>query len=225
MKPFVFLAVLASLTAAGQAASAAPQNSTSAPLVVVPGKSAGKVWLGATRATVHRLLGKPGQTSVRKLIGGPRGGVRYLPGTQSMTSVLVDEWLGPVPKDGWSGEGQRRFAVIFHLNRAVQLEWNAPQYRTAGGISVSSSLAQFRRFFRPVLSSYLFAEDGGGFRWYVYDDVKRGLAFTFGGQDNYDARIQPETLRIHRPGYAVIPDPGGKPIKANDEIPVSKTDR
>lgn len=176
-----------------------------APIPIVPGKSAGKIWLGAPRETVRRILGKPDATSVRG------------------NSISVDQWLGAEVKDADGNVSQRRFAVIYRGDRAAQIELNSPRYSTAQGISMHSSLAQFRKFFRPSPRAYLYSE--GGFRYYAYDDTRRGLAFAFGAQDSYDARVLPEILVIHRRGVRMIVNPGGEPITANDEISIRKTAR
>ena len=184
------------------------------PLRVVPGKSAGKIWLGAKRETVRRILGKPSVV------------------TKFTSDMVCDAWYGDVAKDDMTARKRAasnlpailRFAVIYENNRAVQIEFNTPHFRTDKGISTRSSLAQFRKSYRPFLRSFLYAdpEGGGGSRAYIYDDVRRGIAFTFGGQDRYDARVLPERLRIHRRGVRAIPDPGGVRKNYRDEVPVGQ---
>lgn len=203
----LLLATTASLVALANAMPA-KQGLPPAPerLLIRPGKGVGKVWLGASRHTVRQILGIPKASEVRK------------------DGVIVDEWLGPSVKSdaGWS-VARKRLAVLFRHDRAVQIELNSASYVTADGVSINSSLATFRKYYRPRLRSYLYLDDGGGgYRGYVYDDPKRGLAFTFGAQDNYDATIRPETLRVHHPGIAALPDPGGKPTVTHDEIPARK---
>jgi hypothetical protein len=109
----------------------------------------------------------------------------------------------------------------------VQIEFNDPKYKTAGGISVGSTLAEFRaQHKRPRVRAYVYDDgEGSGFVGYYYDAVAGGIAFSFGTQDNFDANTIPEALRIHAPGVPVIPDPGGKPTPANDERPVEKPKR
>jgi len=212
MKPFtIAAAVLSTASLLTAACPAAPvkgaSTSPSRSQLIVPGKSVGKVWLGATRLAVRLILGAPKASHVRT--GG----------------IAVDEWLGPpvTEKDSWAGASQRRLAVLFVKNRAVQIELNSPNFATKDGITSRNSLGQFRQYYRPRLKTYLYQDEGGGgYRGYIYDDVKRGLAFTFGAQDSYDAKVLPETLRVHRPGVFAIPDPGGQPRHYNDEIPVTR---
>jgi hypothetical protein len=74
------------------------------------------------------------------------------------------------------------------------------------------------------LRSYLFRDEdgGGGSRYYTHDDVQRGLTFTIGAQDLYDARALPQELIVHRRGVGVITDARAKRIYSNDEQPVGK---
>ncbi|HEX8553036.1 MAG TPA: hypothetical protein VF681_15940 [Abditibacteriaceae bacterium] len=203
---FLVAVVLSPLAVQAQPTAPPVANATAkvAPIPVVPGKSVGKVWLGAPRGTVRHILGKPSTIKARG------------------DNLTVDEWLGPEVKDSWNNISQRRFAVVYRHERAVQIEFNSPSYRTSQGISTNSSLGEFRKFFRPRLRAYLYTEGGGGFRYYAYDDRRRGLAFAFGGQDSYDARVLPEILVVHRRGAAMIVNPGGEPGQTSDEIPVQK---
>lgn len=209
MKIFgVFLIGLCALGGAANAQTVETKKAVAKPtsFPVVPGKSAGKIWLGASRETVRRIMGKPSQSYA------------------SAGGVTIEQWLGKPAKNAESGNTfYPRYAVLFKANRAIQIEWNSPDFETAHGVSTETNLAVFREFYRPYLRSFLFADpEGGGHRGYVYDDVRRGIAFTFGAQDRYDARVLPEKLLIHRPGVRAIPEEGGKRIKTNDEIPVQE---
>ena len=208
----IFGIALVSLFVLGGAANAqtptTKKNTIAKPMTfpVVPGKSAGKVWLGASRETVRKILGKPTQS-----YGSANG-------------VTIEQWLGKERKNAETGDTfWPRYAVLFKANRAIQIEWNAPHFQTADGVSSEANLAVFRHFFRPHLRAYLYADpEGGGHRGYVYDDVRRGIAFAFGAQDNYDARVLPEKLLIHRPGVRAIPEAGGVRKNYRDEIPVQE---
>ncbi|MDQ3812588.1 MAG: hypothetical protein M3347_01400 [Armatimonadota bacterium] len=169
---------------------------------VVPGRSVGKVRLGMTRTTVHQKLGKPGKTA------------RWRSG------LVQDSWLASPVKEF----DERTFVhVLYKKNKAIQIEFNSPRFVTTTGISMRSSLAQFRaKHKKPRVRAYVYADpDGSGYVGYYYDDVKRGLTFELGTQDYFDARATPHSLRVHLPGRPVLPDPGGKPTPARDEIAVS----
>jgi hypothetical protein len=178
----------------------------------VPGVSVGKVRLGDTRANVIKKLGKPSKS------------------TQWRSGPFQDTWLGPKPPNDKYGSpvSERIFLhVIYRNSKVVQVEFNSPKFVTPAGISMRSSLAQFRaKYKNPRVRAYTYDDPGGGgYVGYYYDDVKSGIAFTFGVQDNFDARITPEALRIHLRGIPVLPNPGGKPTKANDEIPVGPAEQ
>jgi len=172
---------------------------------IVPGKSVGRVRLGDTRDAVFMTLGKPSETK------------RWRSG------LVKDSWVGPEKPSGSAGS-QIFFHVLYRAGRVVQIEFNDPKYKTAAGVSIDSTLAQFRRSHpRPSVRALTYDDgEGSGFVGYYYDDVRGGIAFSFGTQDYFDSTTIPEALRVHVAGQLVIPDPGGKPTKANDERPVEK---
>lgn len=173
------------------------QNNT-----VVSGKSVGNIQLGETRAQTHGRLGSPSESVVW------RNGLRQ------------DTWLGPEPPNDQYGlpASERVFVrIIFRNGKAVQIEFNSPALKTADGVSVRSSLGQFRAKHRGLKVSAYGYEDYIG---YYYDDVRLGLAFSVGVQDNFDASVTPSSLIVHLPGQPVIPERNGRPVKPNDEVPV-----
>jgi hypothetical protein len=176
--------------------------------LVVPGKSVGALRIGDARDAALNTFGKP--TKTERLRSG----------------LLKDSWLGPEPRSG-SEETQIFLHVIYRARRVVQIEFNDPKYKTAGGVSIASTLAEFRaQHKRPRARAYLYDDgEGSGYVGYYYDAVADGIAFSFGTQDLFDANTIPEALRVHAPGVPVIPDPGGKPTKATDERPVEKPKR
>lgn len=196
----------------GHAKTASKSVAASSATLVVPGESVGRVKLGMTRAQVRKQLGVPSRT------------VRWKSGETQ------DTWLGASKKsDGTKiEEFERRFLnVISRRDRAIQIEFNSPTFRTRDGISINSTLAQFRaRYPRPRAQSLLYADpEGGGYIGYYYDSVRRGLAFQFGAQDSFDSRVKPDSLRVHAAGRRVLPDPGGQKSEtspAQDELPLGK---
>lgn len=191
LAPFILFAfLLLSLAMATASVRAQGQNN-----LVVPGKSVGKVALGATRAQVRKLLGKPTETAARQF---PR-----------------DTWLGPkLPVDKYGATvGERIFLTVVYQNgKAAQIEFNDPRYKTKKGLSVESTVATFRKKHAPLRKTVLaYTEGGGGFVDYYLDSVKAGIAFEVGTQDIFSEMYLPHSIRIHRAGRRVIVDPGGTP--------------
>lgn len=171
---------------------------------VTPGKHVGAIKLGMTRDAVWLTLGRP--TQIKRWPGG----------------VIKDSWLGPENPN--SEEAQIFLNVIYRARRAVQIEFNEPKYKTGEGISIESTLAQFRSAYkRPLARAYGYDDgEGSGYVGHYFDAVKRGIAFTFRTQDLFDARTVPEALCVHAAGSQVIVEPHGKPHRSRDEIPVPK---
>ncbi len=163
--------------------------------LVVPGKSVGTVKLGATRAQLRQLLGKPSETAARQY---PR-----------------DTWLGaklPERLRSMSARERAFLTVVYQNGRAAQIEFNDPRYQTRDGLSISSKIGDFRKKRAPLKKTVLaYTEGGGGFVDYYLDSVRSGIAFEAGTQDTYTETYTPNSIRIHFPGRPVIVDPGGTP--------------
>ncbi len=160
---------------------------------VVPGHSVGRVWLGAPRATVIKMLGKPSSTST------------------SSGGLTQDSWMGRKSSRDYN---ERRFVqVTYRRARVIQIEFNSPSLVSAGGISTRVNLIQLSKKFdlRPRFYSYV----ERGYNRNYHDDVARGIAFQRGGNDlswnlKEDPRATPDSIIVHRRGYRVIPEVGGR---------------
>jgi hypothetical protein len=171
---------------------------------VVPGQSVGRVRLGDTQMMVRQKMGKPAESRVRS------------------DGLQQDTWLGPQPKS-WPNESQRSFVVIYKNGKVAQIEYNSPHFVTARGISTRSSLQRFRaRHRRLQTRAYSYTEGGGGHVEYYYDHLRHGICFQLGTQDFFDARVTPETLRVHPRNMPVIITPNGQPARAVDEKPIDR---
>lgn len=191
-----------SFLALNRAASAVADNYT-----IIRGRSIGKVRIGATRTAILRILGKPSKSV--KWRSGP----------------IQDSYRGPTPpldRYGQVSSLPTFLNVIYRNNKVVQIEVSSPKFKTNSGISVRSSLAQFRaKYGKTRVRAYGYEDsNGGGNIGYYYDAVNKGIAFEFGVQDQFDALSTADSLRVHAPGLAVLPDPGGDQVEAKDEIPV-----
>ncbi|MDF2441408.1 MAG: hypothetical protein JWN98_2392 [Abditibacteriota bacterium] len=194
----------ATATATGTQTTAKTEEKTSERFPVVPGVSVGRVKLGDTQAVVRQKMGRP-TTSGRHSNG-----------------VMQDSWLGP--EVAAHSADHRFFRVLYKNGRVTQIEFNSPQFVTSRGISSQSMLQQFRaRYPRSRRRSYLLSYEGGGGGHieHYFDHRRSGLCFEFGTQDDYDARVRPTSLRVHRRNTPVIVSPGAKPTQADDEKPIS----
>jgi len=186
----VGLAVGVLMTLAGGAARAQQ--------AVVPGRSAGRVFLGMRRGDVWKILRSPRRhRSVRSSV---------LPAPHRPGGYAVDQWES----------GPRSVTILYRNARVVHVEVNSPQFSAPGGVSVATPFAVLRRRFpRMRVDQYLSTdvtggrEDSGAVLFYA-DDVRRGIAFTTGTQDDavtYDElpRLKPDSLIVHLPGQRVLP--------------------
>ena len=165
---------------------------------VMPGRSAGRVFLGMPRADVWKRLHPPlRHRSLRS------------------SALPAPHRPGRYTVDGW-GRGSRSLTVLYRNARVVQVEVNSPQFIAPGGVSVATPFAVLRRRFpRMRVDEYGMIQtlrDGtpsDALSFYA-DDVKRGIAFTTGTQDDqatYDELpgLKPDSLIVHRPGRPVLP--------------------
>jgi hypothetical protein len=183
----VFKSVVALITLMPMAAQAqtGDQNKVEA------GVRIGRVYLGDSKATVHRRLGKP---------------------TASFTSAggLVSElWKGSQnPKTGVPF----RLEVVYRRGIVAQIETTNPRFRLANGLNVNSSDSEWWDTYGDPTQRVLKYPKRN--REYRYDDWKaKGIAVEQYYQLQRDGSVvsSPETLIVHRKGVAVIPDFGGVP--------------
>lgn len=164
---------------------------------VVAGRSLGRVFLGMPRADVWKILHRPGRQRTARGIPAPHP-------------------RGAYTLDTWSGAGGRFLSVLCRDGRVVQIEANGPQFATAQGDSRAAPFAAVRRRHpRMRVDAYGFSETdrgqpAGGFVNFYVDDVRRGIAFTSGTQDDestYDdlPKLKPDTLIVHAPGARALP--------------------
>ena len=160
-----------------------------------PGVGLVNLTLGASRATAEKHLGVP--TKINHLKNG-------------LTEAY---WLLGKPSYGPG------VTILFQHNKIVQIETTLPQSTSPGGISTQSNFRTvLKRYKNLQASAYGWMEiDGGaGYVRYYYDDVKAGIAFTLGTQDDeatseymftaftgIDA-VKPRSIIVHLPGRPVI---------------------
>lgn len=168
---------------------------------VVPGKKVGQVELGASRQTIITNLGQPSSTK-----------------TNNATGLRTDKYLGSQP----ANEPRRFLNIIYNQeSKAIQIEYNSPDFATSNGISTHSTLTQFRsKHPNPIVSLFAYEEEGGGgFGLQIYDDARAGIAWVIGTQDNIvPDEFLPESLRVHFVNCAVLPDPGGEAAEPFKEV-------
>ena len=155
---------------------------------VVPGERLGRVFLGDSRKTVARRLGKP---------------AKVIPLGAGLTSEL---WRGSIRTDTGS---PNTLEVIYRRGVVIQIETTNPLFKTKSGLSVLSDGPQWEKLLRKPTISYREYPKRAE-KVYQYHDWRRaGLALEMIESEDSPS---PETLIVHRKGYRVIPDIGGIPI-------------
>jgi len=181
-KPVVALLTLLPMAAHAQTGD---QNKVEA------GVRIGRVYLGDSKATVHRRLGKPTASFVS--VGG-------------LTSEL---WKGSQNPD--TGV-PFRLEVVYKRGVVTQIETTNPRFQLASGLNVSSEESKWWDTYGDPIQRVLKYPQRN--REYRYDDWKaKGIAVEQYYQPQRDGSVvsSPETLIVHYKGVAVIPDFGGVP--------------
>lgn len=181
--------LLVPVTARAQSAPIPDQNQ------VVPGERIGRVFIGDSRAAVHRRIGKP--TKVFKLMGG-------------RTSEL---WRGSKRTDT---DRPNTLEVIFERGAVIQIETTNTVFRTKSGLNVVSGGEEWFEALGldPTISRRRYPKRAN--RTYQYHDWRRtGIALELIETEDEPS---PETLIVHRRGFSVIPDVGGvaRPLKSRN---------
>ncbi len=179
---------------------------------VVPGRSAGRIFLGMARADVWKILGKPFDTD--SFVSSA------LPTTHQPGHYTLDLWLGRTSLN--------QVDILCCNAAVVQIEVDSPQFATADGISAATPLTALRtRFPKLKVVEYMGVREGGRNAAPVdyADDARRGLAFSFSpytdaGQAADLSKLKPERVIVHLPRRAVLPSGAYahtfEPISAND---------
>ncbi len=153
----------------------------------VPGRSAGRVFLGMDRADVLKILHKPSKSrSVQ------HGTTRY----------SDDEWIS----------GEHTLSVVSEHDKVTQIRFNSPRMVLTDGLSVQSLCPQIRRRHRTMtVREYDVLEEDH--LLFHMDDVRDGVAFTMQMQAYPEPdllkRSSPNEIIIHRPGVPAVPIEGG----------------
>jgi hypothetical protein len=152
---------------------------------VVPGQRLGRIFIGDSRATVTRRLGKPAKTF------------------KLATELSSDLWRGSKRLDTAQSN---TLEVIYRRGVVVQIETTNPVFKTKAGHNILSPGEEWNEFYnRPAISYFRYPKRGN--LTYQYHDWKSdGLALELIETEDEPS---PETLIVHRKGFRVIPDVGG----------------
>lgn len=182
----------AGIVAALPAAGGAQNGGATADARIVPGERIGPVRLGMSRAAALKAVGSKPASSAAS--GGYReDSFRWAPAG------------GRPPADATLG-------VISRGGRVVQVWASHPACRTSAGLGTGSTFAAVRKAM-PRLSVRDYAmieEGGGGYVLLLFDDVRGGVAFTTGTQDDqgtYEAlpTLKPGSVVVHPAGARALP--------------------
>jgi hypothetical protein len=159
-------------------------------LLIVPGKSIGRVKIGDTLAIVHNVLGKPNKTFNRS--GG------YM--EESYLSKSSEMRNGEAVND--------EIKVIYSKGKVVQIGTSYPKFKTSDGYSVFSNVGQISKL--NGLYVYDYSYDATESHTYYLDYQSRGISFEFEGyQDVLTWLSRPSAIIVHGQGTRVLPDVGG----------------
>lgn len=176
---------LALSAAFGNGADAKPTPDN---LLIVPGQHIGRVFIGDSKAAVHRRLGTPQRTF--KLAGG-------------VTSEL---WRS---KTGTNENGSPyTLEVLYRSGSVTQIETTNPAFKTQSGLSKASFMGEWNDFYENDkdlrISKYRYPRKPTQ----MYQDwMKQGVAI----EVEY-TEATTHTVIVHRCGVPVIVDPGGRSI-------------
>ncbi len=156
---------------------------------VLPGRGIGKIRIGATQQQVRATLGKPKET--HRFRGG----------------LAEDRWIGKATGDF---HPPVYVSVLYRDGKVAQIEVSSASFATREGLSTESNFAQFHQAYGPLkVTSYNYGDAVGTY----YDSGAKGIAITITSQDYTMPYDRPQALIVHAPGAAVIPYPGGKPVR------------
>jgi len=179
----LFLSSTLCLLALGASAQDTPDNH-----VAAAGERIGRVFIGDSKAAVERRLGPPSRTFA---LG------------RGLSSEL---WRGKKPSD--SG-GRNTLEVVYRGGFATQIEGTSLVWKTPGGLSLSSSRADWEEGLgAPSVSTYDYR---GGVRKRYLDWRRAGVALELvRGADSDSSDWTYQKLIVHRTGSPVIPTKGGE---------------
>lgn len=146
---------------------------------IEPGRKIGKIDLGASRAVVHKTLGKP-STNYRAP-GGLTGEV----------------WMATTGNDA---------RLVYREGRVIQIKVTSAKFATPEGLTTDSSLEEVQKHYKNLVKTRRFVHGSGGGLIEYYDDVRRGIAFEFTSVDSETPNFKPYAIVVHRPGQRVMPE-------------------
>lgn len=154
---------------------------------VAPGKSLWGITLGSSRDNAV--------TTAQKRFAD-LGGKRHPPYIYK-NGYVGDQWTLKMP----SGETLTDLEILSRHNRVVQLRtWTS-------GERGQTNLSFARLLQRHHLQKRVYGFDspeGGGWDCFYYDDVKKGVCFSLGVQDNFLLTYRPDSIIVHPPGVPVV---------------------
>ena len=174
-----FVAAVLSLLFLTKAASAVDAKTTGN-RTIVPGRSIGKLWIGAGRDAIQKVLGKPAQTKQRS------------------DKIIEDIWLLP-------RSSARSYKVFYLKNRAIQIETTSPTF-SIEGLSLRSDPYQIRKKFGPMrVGIYYSILNSQSFTRYLYDNARRGITFSVRVKNSKEVATHFQSVIVHRKGHPVMP--------------------
>lgn len=178
----------------GALALSAPSTAPPPRRAIQPGHGIGRLVLGMGRPAVHSLLRNPSKTL-------------------RLRNGLVEEyWLLNQPSYAPGID------ILFRNDKVVQIETTLPYLETVRGDAPGGlflDILKKHKNLRVSCYSWTDLNDGAGYVRYFYDDVKEGIAFTIGTQDDEatsqiilslrpETPVKTESILIHPSKQTVI---------------------
>ncbi len=160
---------------------------------IVPGHSLGKITIGELRESV--LATFPSR---------PTGNYDLKHG------LVEDEWMTKASnKDGI--DYSVGISIWYRQGKVIQIEYfnqstDKPQLSSFN--TIVSSDKNIKKVNYKMGCYNQSGEWAGAYELVYYDDIKKGIAYGLGVQDDYILTMKPEYIAIHAPGTPVLPTRG-----------------
>ncbi len=171
-----------------------------------PGKSQWGVALGMPQAKAVSMLKARFQPLTPQAIH-----------SESRTKGLIEDvWTIPVGPGSKVSDDHETLDLLSRSGKVIQVR----SWTSLDKGKTNLTFAELIRRHHLQKKAYGFDDpNGGGYVGFYYDDVKNGVCFCLGVQDNFLLTFRPDAIIVHPPGVSAIPlEDGiyGKPVNGRE---------